>query len=95
MGHRQYESSFPDPMKTIASLLLAAALSGCVHTVIELPNNGGRYSSTTFLATRRADKIVVTLGDGKGVTVDGYGQSSTEVAKAALATAQAALNKSP
>lgn len=82
-------------MKTLTLLILASLCAGCIHTEIELPNSGGKYSSTTFLASRQAAKIVVTMGDGKGVTIDGLGQQSTDVAKQALATALTALNKAP
>lgn len=76
-------------------VFFAALAAGCVHTTIELPNGGGRYESTALFATRQAKSITVNLGPDKSVKVEGYGQDGTEVAKQALATATAALNKAP
>lgn len=78
----------------LIALSVAIAMTGCVHTEIDLPNVG-HYSNTAVLATRQARSIDVKLGADKGVKVSGYGQDSTEVAKQALATAQAALEKAP
>lgn len=67
------------------TLIVAATFAaGCVHTEVELPNNGGRYSSTSFLATRQARAVNVKLGPDKSVTISGYGQDGTETAKEAL-----------
>lgn len=77
--------------RTLFIVPLAALFSGCVHTEVELPNHGGKFKRTSVLSNQSVGKIDVRTAGSQnpGVTVDGYGNNSTEVAKAALALANA------
>ena len=80
-------------MKTLVIAALALALSGCVHTEVELPNNGGKFSRTSFLSNQSIGKVDVRTPNSTGVTIDSYGNDSSEVAQAALSLALAATKK--
>lgn len=83
-------------MKLLTLLCLVALLSGCVHTVVELPNNGGKFSRTSFLSSQTVGKVEVKLsGPDAGVKIGNYGQEGTTVAAQALQLAADALKKTP
>lgn len=79
----------------LVAVMFVAAFSGCVHTVVDLPNNGGHFSRTSILSNQSVGKIDVRTGGSPnpGVSIDGYGNNSTEVAQAALALANALAKK--
>lgn len=83
-------------MKKLLALAAAVALCvGCTHTEIDLPNNGGHYSSTSLLSNRTARKVEVKLGDGKGVEISNLDSNTTEGAAKAFEAAAAILRKAP
>lgn len=63
--------------------------SGCVTTEVDLPNNGGRFKRTSFLSNQSIGKIDVRTPNATGVTIDSYGNNSTEVVEKARALADA------
>lgn len=80
-----------DAVLAFALLLLAALLSGCVHTEITLPT-GGKFSRTSLLSTQSVGDVTVRLqGPDQGVKIENYGHNGAEVAAQALETAAAAL----
>jgi hypothetical protein len=79
----------------IVAVLVVAGFSGCVHTEVDLPNNGGHFSRTSFLSNQSVGKIDVRTSGSQnpGVSIDSYGNNSTEVAQAALQLANALAKK--
>jgi hypothetical protein len=77
------------------AVLVVGAFSGCVHTEVDLPNSGGHFSRTSFLSNQSVGKIDVRTSGSQnpGVSIDSYGNNSTEVAAAALALANALAKK--
>lgn len=87
--------NFGGVLLVVMGALLIAGLSGCVHTEVDLPNNGGHFSRTSVLSNQSVGKIDVRTSGSQnpGVSIDGYDNNSTEVAQAALALANALAKK--
>lgn len=78
-------------MKTLALVIIAAALSGCTVTKYTDPS-GATFSRSSFLTTQNVGKVVVEAGD-KTLTLEAYSNQQTEVAAAIVSAAVSAARK--
>ena len=78
-------------MKSLAAILLAAALAGCTTTNYTDPS-GAKFSRTSFLTKQNIGRVDLKAGD-KSLSIEGYSNEQTETAAAVAAAVAKALVK--